>query len=192
MYHDVEIDAYGRAGYEDLIDVFMKKGEVEGLATSFFSELEQTESAVRARPTTMFFSIGSPELEVDSLIALHINNWSNLIRLLYSRLREEEEAWVKGQVAPIDRGFFIENIRSNESVESNRKRMLEGASLIEVPQQSVTYIARNRESFAKFYETFKEEVFRPAAENLPEAKVLKESIDKGLQKKLGRGGLLKD
>jgi len=43
-------------------------------------------------------------------------------------------------------------------------------------------MAKDQESFLKVYQKFKEEVFKSAAEELPEADTLKKKIRKGLEK----------
>jgi hypothetical protein len=51
---------------------------------------------------------------------------------------------------------------------------------LEFKGKSVTYIAKDGNSFRKFYERFKKEVFEKTAEGLPDINALKQGMVKGL------------
>ena len=182
-YHDVEIDAYGKGEFEDLVDVFWRKGDIETIASSFFTELKRVGRGQPTKPSAIYFSIGAPEHgEVANLRALHLQDWRAFVGFLYSRLRRDKASWIKNKVAPIDRGFFLGSIREQKVVHTIFKRILEESLLTEKTGKSVTYIARDKESFTKFYQKFKEEVFKSVSQELPNAETLKKRMKKGLEK----------
>jgi hypothetical protein len=182
-YYDVEIDAYGRGKFEDLIDVFLDKGEISELAASFITTIRRAGQGQSAIPTQIYFSIGAPEYgEVENLVALYLQDRREMVRFLYSKLRRDRDEWIKDKVAPIDRVFFVGSIMEQKIVASIFKQVLEETELIEQVGKSVTYIAKTRDSFGKFYQKFKEEVFKPASQELPEADALKKTIKKGLER----------
>ena len=182
-YLDVEMDAYGKGEFEDLVDVFWKKGEIETIVSSFVTELKRVGRGQPIKPREIYFSIGAPEHgEVANLRALHLQDWRAFVGFLYSRLRRDKASWIKNKVAPIDRGFFLSSIREQKVVQTISKKILEESLLTEKVGKSVTYIARDRDSFTKFYQKFKEEVFKSASQDLPEADALKKRMQKGLER----------
>jgi len=110
-YFDVEIDAYGKGEVEDIIDALWAKNMIETVAISFTKEMKLAGAKQLAKPREIYFSIGAPEYgEVENLIALHLQDWRDMIRFLYAKLRKEEELWIKNKVAPIDSGFYVSSI----------------------------------------------------------------------------------
>lgn len=182
-YYDVEIDAYARGEFEDLLDVFLAKGELSELASSFIATIRHAGQGQTAKPTQIYFSIGAPEYgEVENLVALYLQDRREMIRFLYSKLRRDRDTWIENKVAPIDRNFFVSSIVEQKVVARIFKQIIEETELIEQIGKSATYIARARDSFNKFYQRFKEEVFKPASQGLPEADALKKTIKKGLER----------
>ena len=182
-YHDVEIDAYGKGEFEDLVDYLWKQGLIETIAPSFIDEVKREGRGKLAKPREIYFSIGAPEYgEVTNLILLHLKDWHNFIGFLYSKLRRDKARWIKNKVVPIDRHFFLSSIREQKIVQTTLKKILRESLVTEKVGRSVTYMAKDQESFLKVYQKFKEEVFKSAAEELPEADTLKKKIRKGLEK----------
>jgi len=181
-YHDVEIDAYGKGEYEDLVDYLWKEHLIDTITPKFLDEVKREGRGKPAKPREIYFSIGAPEYgEIVNLVALHLRDWRAFVDFLYSRLRKDKASWIKNKVAPIDRSFFLSSIKAQKVVQSVLKRLLEESLLVEQGGNSVTYIARGRESFINFYKRFKEEVFKSATKELPEADTLKKKIKKGLE-----------
>lgn len=181
-YHDVEIDAYGRGQTEDLVDIFWKKHEIQTVSNAFFNELKNAAKGRKIKPKEIYFSIGSPEYgEVVNLIALHLEDWRDFLLFLYSKLRKDKAPWVKNRVSPMDKSFFLGALREQKITATLFKRIQE-AFLVETVGKSVTYVAKERESFNDFYQKFKEEVFKTASQELPEASTLKKIIKRGLEK----------
>lgn len=182
-YYDVEVDAYGNDEFEDLVDVFWEKEMLDWLVPGFISQLERASRRQRAKPREIYFSIGAPERgEVSNLIAIHLPDWHDVIDFFYARLRRDKASWIKNKVAPLDRYFFVSSIREQKIVHSIFKQIAKETSLIEKSGGSVIYIAKERDSFSKFYQKFKEAVFKPASQELPQADHIKKIIQKGLEK----------
>jgi len=62
------------------------------------------------------------------------------------------------------------------------KQIAKETAVIEKSGSSAVYIAKERDSFNKFYNRFKENVFKPASQELPEADLIKKFIKKGLER----------
>jgi len=182
-YYDVEIDAYARGEVEDLVDVLWGKQQLENLFPNFVSELRRVGRGQLAKPTEIYFSIGAPEYgEVDNLVALRVQDRRRIIDFLYSKLRKSKESWIKSKIAPIDRGFFVSSVNEQRAVQMMFGRITQESLLVEKAGSSVVYVAKERDSFGKFYKKFKEMIFEPVSRDLPEAKEIKKKMLKGLEK----------
>jgi hypothetical protein len=182
-YHDVEIDAYGKGEIDDLMDVFQKNNQVEGLVDNLVTIFKQVEEKQPLSYREIYFSIGSAEYGQDvDMVALHLNDWRDFVGYLYSRLRKDKDDWINNKVSPIDRRFFLKSVRGEKVVRSISNKIGKETLLEEKKGKSVTYIAKDRKSFSKFYQKFKKEVFKSAVKELPEANKLKSDIKKGLEK----------
>jgi hypothetical protein len=185
VYFDVEIDTYSKGEYGDLMDVFLAHGEVPELAKNFVTYYKMSSQNQTIMPRFIYFCRGVPEYgEVEDLIALYLRDRHDMIRFLYSKLRKIEESWVKDQVEPIDRNFYISSLVSIESVEKSFSEVVKETNLIESEGNSITYIAQDIDSFEKFFEHFKNEIFRPASKELPHADFLKAKMRDGLEGKV--------
>jgi len=121
-YHDVEIDAYGKGEFEELVDYLWKQDLIETIARSFIDEIKREGRGKLAKPREIYFSIGAPEYgEVTNLILLHLKDWHNFIGFLYSKLRRDKARWIKNKVVPIDRHFFLSSIREPKNSSNNPK-----------------------------------------------------------------------
>lgn len=184
VYFDVEIDAYSKGEYGDLMDVFLAQGKVPELAKNFVTYYKMSSQNQAIMPKFIYFSRGVPEYgEVEDLIALHLRDRHDMVKFLYNKLRRIEESWVKEQVEPIDRHFYVSSLVSIEIVEKLFSEIVKKTDLIESEGNSITYIAEDTETFGKFFEQFKTEIFKPASKELPNADFLKEKMRDGLQGK---------
>jgi hypothetical protein len=104
-----------------------------------------------------------------------------MVTFLYNKLRRIEESWVKDQVEPIDRHFYVSSLVSIESIEKIFSEVIKKTDLIESEGNSVIYIAEDTDTFKTFFEYFKNEIFRPASKELPSAAFLKEKMRNGLE-----------
>lgn len=182
-YFDVEIDVYARGKIEDLVDAFWGKPELENLFPNFADELRRAGRGQLQKPTTMYFSTGAPEYgELDNLIALYIQDRRTFIDFLYSKLHKRKEDWVKDRIDPIDRSFFVRAVNEQKAVQTLFASIAKESLLSEQSGGSVIYLAKERDSFAKFYRDFKKRIFRPISQQLPEAKELKSKMLKAVEK----------
>jgi hypothetical protein len=182
IYFDVEIDAYSKGEYGDLMDVFLAHGEVPELAKNFVAYYKMSSQNQIIMPRFIYFSRGVPEYgEVEDLIALYLRDRHDMVTFLYNKLRRIEESWVKDQVEPIDRHFYVSSLVSIESIEKIFSEVVKKTNLIESEGDSITYIAEDTNTFETFFEHFKNEIFRPASKDLPNAAFLKEKMRNGLE-----------
>jgi len=182
-YYDVEIDLYAKGEIGDLVDVIWGKPELENLFPNFVNELIRVSRGQLAKPTQIYLSLGAPEYgEVDNLFAVRLQDRRTMIDFLYSKLRKSKEPWVKSRVAYIDRHFFVSSINEQKAVHTLFGQIIQESELVEKPRSSVVYVAKDRESFSKFYKKFKEMIFEPASKELPEATEIKKNMLKGLEK----------
>jgi hypothetical protein len=182
IYFDVEIDAYSKGEYGDLMDVFLAHGEVPELAKNFVAYSKMSSQNQIIMPRFIYFSRGVPEYgEVEDLVALYLRDRHDMVTFLYNKLRRIEESWVKDQVEPIDRHFYVSSLVSIESIEKIFSEVIKKTDLIESEGNSVIYIAEDTDTFKTFFEYFKNEIFRPASKELPSAAFLKEKMRNGLE-----------
>jgi hypothetical protein len=183
VYYDIEIDVYARGHIKDIADVIWGKPNLENFFPNFVKELRRVGRGHLAKPREIYFSIGAPEYgEVDNLLALRLQDRRRMIDFLYSKIRKSKESWVKNKIAPIDRSFFVSSINEQRAVQRMFSQFAQESLLVEITGRSVVYVAKERDSFAKFYKRFKEKVFEPASRELPDAKEIKRNMLRGLEK----------
>jgi hypothetical protein len=181
-YFDVEIDAYSQGEYGDLMDLFLKNNEVPEFIKRFISNINISSQNQTITPRFIYFSRGVPEYgEVEDLIALHLKDRKDMTSFLYAKLRKTEESWVRDQVEPIDKTFYVSSLVSIESLERFFTNVVKETELIENLENSVTYIAKDTVTFSKFFECFKNTIFKPASQELPNATYLKTKMKDGLE-----------
>lgn len=181
VYLDVEIDAYSCGSYGDLIDVFLAQKSVSEFAKLFVSNMHSASMNQGIKPRFIYFSRGVPEYgEVEDLVALYLKDRRDMTTFLYTKLRKGKEAWVKNQLIPIDKVFYLKTLSDIEALEACFNEVIEKTSMLEKHGDSITYIANDTESFTKFYKVFRDTVFRPATKRLPHAEYLKAKMEDGL------------
>jgi hypothetical protein len=180
-YYDIEIDAYAKGEFEDLVDALWKKQDIKALVPSFIAQIEQASRNVPAKPSVIYFSIGVPAYgDVSNLMAIHLPSRRTFISFLYSALSKSEDPWISSRVTPIRTAFFVNTIADEDVVQKRFERALEEVPLIEQKGGSVTYIAKDKDTFNKIFEKVTETIFKPALKGLPQAETLQVSIRKGL------------
>jgi hypothetical protein len=186
-YQDIETDLYGAGEIGDLTDVFLnrtffKEEEFQNLVQSFVSHVDRVGREQTMIATPIYFSIGAAEYgETTDLVALHLGDWHELIRFFYKKLRRGKDRWVRDQVTPLERNFYIRSITEPEIVERILSQAREETNLIEKVGNSVTYIGKDRNSFSAFFDKVKKDVFKPASKELPNATLLKDIMKNGLE-----------
>jgi hypothetical protein len=187
VYQDIETDLYGAGEISDLTDVFLDRtffaeGEFQNLVQSFVSHIGHVGEGQTMIATPIYFSIGAAEYgETTDLVVLHLGDWHELIRFFYKKLRRGKDRWVRDQVTPLERNFYIRSITEPEIVERILSQAREETNLIERVGNSVTYIGKDRNSFSAFFDKVKKDVFKPASKELPNATLLKDIMKNGLE-----------
>jgi hypothetical protein len=183
VYHDLEIDAYGRGEIEDLTDALWKDGDSEGIISRLVDAMDNAKVGQKIRPREIFFSTGVPAKgEVSNLRALHCSERRYLIDFMYSTLSEGKTVDIHDKLGPLNKGFFISAIAKERVVSERLKIALEETVITEKFGHSVTYFAKDKDSFVKLYEKLYESIFKPAFRNLPRSDEVKGKIVNGLNK----------
>jgi hypothetical protein len=183
VYRDIEIDAYGRGDIEDLVDALWKRDDTSAIISSLVSKAKMTAKGQAVTPRDIFFTIGVPvKGEVENLMAVHFQDRRRLIDFLYSTLSELGEQEIKEKMPPLDRSFFLSAISEHDVVVRRLEKALKDTLIAEFSGDSVTYIAKERNSFTQLYKEFSETVFKPAMKELPRSKDVKQRIKNGLEK----------
>jgi hypothetical protein len=132
IYFDVEIDAYSKSEYGDLMDIFLAHGEVPEFVKNFVAYYKMSSQNQIIIPRFIYFSKGVPEYgEVEDLVALYLRDRHDMVTFLYNKLRRIEESWVKDQVVPIDRHFYVSSLVSIESIERIFSEVVKETDLVE-------------------------------------------------------------
>jgi hypothetical protein len=183
VYHDLEIDAFGKGEIEDLTDVFWKDKDLQGVIKRFIDSVDNARVGQKVMPREIFFSVGVPAKgEVGNLRALHCSQRRYLIDFMYSTLSENNVTDIHDKLGPLNKKFFIGAIANEKIVNDRLINALNETLITETVGNSVTYLAKDKDSFTKLYNKLFEDVFKPAFKNLPNANEVKEKIVTGLSK----------
>lgn len=184
IYKDIEIDAYGKGKYGDLVEVFWDKNQIE-LLVELIDRLKSTKHGL-GNVSRLYFTIGVPEDGyVDNVIAIYFHDRYALIKYLYNKLKKDGEDWFQTKLTPISSTYFLKTLKEEELVTRSFELGLKNAEIVEKAGASSIFIAKSKDSFRKFYDYFKEEVFKAAAQELPASDHLRLKIRQGLEKKKG-------
>lgn len=183
VYRDIEMDAYGKGDIEDLVDALWKFEEISSIIDNFIKKMTLSAKNQSMEPREIYLTIGVPvKGEPENLMAIHFPDKRDLIEFYYSTLSKLGEPEIKDKMNPLDKNFFISAISEHKTVERRLRKTLDAVAISEQIGNSVTYIARERNSFSKLYEQLYETVFKPAMKDLPRSKHVKSLIIKGLEK----------
>jgi hypothetical protein len=183
VYRDIEFDAYGKGDVEDLVDALWKRDDTSEIVSKFISRLSKLKKGQPLVPHRVFFSVGVPvNGETENVRAIHLQDKRDLIDFFYSTLSEFGDPEIKEKMPPLDRAFFISAIADHETVKRRLTEALKNTVIQEISGNSVTYIAKEPNSFTRLYEQFSDAVFKPAMKNLPKTKDVKKIIISGLEK----------
>lgn len=183
VYRDIEVDAYGRGDIEDLVDALWKREDVCEVVSKFVSRMKMVEKEQLSKPRQIFLTSGVPvKGETENLMAIHLKDRRDFIDFLYSTLRERGDPDIKDKMHPLDRDFFVNALASHRVTNRKLGEVLKDTFIREESGNSVTYIAKERNSFTRLYDEFYDTVFKPAMANLPKTKDVKLTIAKGLER----------
>jgi len=182
-YQDIEIDAFGQKDQEDLVEILWMNENINYLIKDFLTTITSKKTDIYSRISEIYFSIGAPEFgNVENLMALHIPSWRTMVRFLYTQMHNDEDKWYRDRIAPLNRSFFLRSLTEQKLVENLFNKFVDESELIQHAVGSITYIAKRKDSFKAFYNKFKNEVFKNASTQLPNADRLKKSILNGIEK----------
>lgn len=183
VYRDIEIDAYGRGEIEDLVDAIWKSDNAYGIVSNLIFNLKRATKDQSTVPYDILFSIGVPTKgEVKNIRGIYCSGRRYLIDFLYSTLSEQGEMEVRDKISPLNKTFFIGTIVENKTVNKRFEEALGQTLIKEETGGSVTYFAKQPDSFNQLYERVYETVFKPAFKNLPKANDVKQRIATGLER----------
>ncbi|MCW3985071.1 MAG: hypothetical protein NWE91_01485 [Candidatus Bathyarchaeota archaeon] len=182
VYRDIEIDAYGKGDFVDLVDVLWKAHDMTTLVPKFARALEKSSPAKRKRIYEILFSQGVPtDDDVSNIRATLFRGRAHLIRFFYRVLRNSKDIWVNSRATPIDNRFFIKTLYDETLVQKRLTNSIKEALLVEKEGSSVTYVGKEADSFARLYKSFVDSVLKPALKEMPPEELVKQAIERGLR-----------
>jgi hypothetical protein len=182
VYHDIEIDAYGKGDIEDLVDLIWKSESAQGIVKNLILTLNNAAKGQSVTPHVVFFSVGVPAKgEVTNIKGIHCSSRRYLIEFFYSTLSEQGEMDIRDKLGPMNKSFFISTLTDNKNVNQRFEQALDQTLIKEEIGGSVTYFAKEANSFSKLYEKIYETIFKPALKNLPKSNDVRQKIAIGLE-----------
>jgi hypothetical protein len=182
VYRDIEIDAYGKGEIEDLVDAIWKCENAQGIVKAFVQALNASAKGQSITPHEVFFSIGVPsKSEVKNIRGILCPSRRYMLDFFYSTLSEQGEMDVRDKLGPLNKRFFVGAVAENKVATQKFEDALGKALIEENFGNSVTYFAKEPDSFARLYEKIYETVFKPAFKNLPRANDVRQRIANGLE-----------
>jgi len=190
-YHEIEINAYAKKDFEDLVDALWKTmpHETTPLVQKFIKTLQQTTArSGKLGLSQVLFSIGVPTVEdpTNLMAAFLTGERKGLLRIFYKALSKTRDPKVVppevvSKTKPLRGSFFVNTLGKEEIVLQRLSQEIESALVVEIKGDSALYIAKDRKSFAKLYKEISDTVLKPGLEELPTAKDATELIEKGLK-----------
>ncbi len=182
VYRDVEMDAYGRGDIQDLVDALWKMNNIQSMIDKLIERIDLVAEKQPVKPREIDFTIGVPvKGEPENLMAIHYLYDRDLIEFYYYTLKKVGEEGILEKMRPLDRAFFISAISEHKVAQRRLREGLAETYIEEIRGNSVTYVAKERNSFTKLYDKLYATVFKPAMKDLPKANEVKLRISKGLE-----------
>lgn len=183
VYGDIDISAYARGEFEDLVDAFWLTQDMPTLIPKFIKSLEEGIRKTRFGLSQVTFSRGIPTKEdPTNLMAVYlVGERRSLLRIFYGALRESRDRSVIIKAKPLHTPFLLNTLVKQEIVNERINRRLREAMVVERKDKSALYIAKERDSFAKLYNDISKSILRPALGKLPKEDVVREMIERGLE-----------
>jgi len=184
VYHDIEIGAYAKKDFADLVDILWVTQDMESLSRKFIAALRKTAINRSLGLQTMFFSRGVPtEEDPTNLMGAYLHGERRgLLRIFYKALSKTKDPEVASRVPALNDTFFVKTLAAEEIVNERLVKEMEEVMIIERKGDSATYIAKNQDSFANLYEEVSKTILKPGMGKLPTAEHVKNLIESGLKK----------
>lgn len=184
VYGDIEISAYAKGEFEDVVDALWQTQPFEGVIKMFLRILKRSIAKSSLGLSQVTFSRGIPSKEDPSnLMATYaVGERRSLLGIFYTALRQSRDREVIFKAKPLDTLFFLNALVKEDIVNQRITRRLEKAVVREITGRSALYIAKDKDSFATLFKEISEAVLKPALEKLPMEESVREWIRKGLEK----------
>lgn len=183
VYDDIEISAYAKGEFEDLVDVLWLTLDMPTLIPKFIQALEQGIRGTNIGLSQVTFSRGIPTKEdPTNLMAVYlVGERRSLLGIFYKALKESRDRSVAIKAKPLNTTFLLNTLVKQNIVGKRINERLREAMVVEKRTKSALYIAKERNSFATLYREISKAVLKPALEKLPKEDVVREMILHGLE-----------
>jgi hypothetical protein len=183
VYGDLEIAAYAKGDFEDIVDALWVLQGLNGLIDKFIREFQRGIHNLCIGLSQAIFCRGIWTREDPSnIMAIYlIGARRSLLKIFYDALRKSKEPDVISKARPLDTRFLLDTLEENKDVETRIKERLKKTMVTEIPIRSALYIAKERDSFASLFKDVSNSVLKPAFAKLPKEDQVKEQIEDGLK-----------
>ena len=183
VYGDIEISAYAKKDFEDLVDALWQTQDFSSIIPNFLRHLNRSTRESSLALSNVTFSRGIPTKEdPTNLMAVYLTGERrSLLGLFYSALRERKDRDVIIKAKPLATRFFINTLMEEEAVRERIDKRLQKALIDEIQSKSALYIARKQNSFATLFRELSQSVLKPALGKLPKEEIVKDWIHSGLE-----------
>lgn len=180
-YYDISIDAFGPSNKSGLIELLLEEKDFNYIIGDFFKYISIDKIGNIGNVSIIIASHGAPQSgDVKDLVAIHVPSWRSMIKYFYDAMNNEEEEYFEDHIKHIDKDFFTSSLTSDEGIYGLYTSFSKDAHIIEMEGGSVSYIGLNDDSFQNLYDIFKKEIFKKAAEKLPNKEEVKNQIFEGI------------
>jgi hypothetical protein len=183
VYGDIEISAYAKAEFEDIVDAFWATQKMVTLIPMFVQTLQRGIEKTGLGISQVAFSRGIPtEEDPSNLMALYlVGERRGLLNVFYRARRKSMDPDIVAKAEPLNTFFFLKTLMSQRVVMERINRKLSQTMVAEVQSRSALYIAKERSSFEKLYNEISKTILKPAVEKLPKEEAVKNAILEGLE-----------
>lgn len=183
VYGDIEISAYAKKEFGDLVDALWHSQPVTILIRRFIRTLKTAIAKSSLSLSEVTFSRGVPTREdPTNLMAIYaLGERRGLLSLFYTALRQSKDRNVIFKAKPLNTRFLMNALAKEKIVEERITKRLQKAIVEEIRGRSAIYIAKDRNSFEMLFKEISETILKPALHELPKEEYVKEMIHKGLK-----------
>lgn len=188
-YGDIEVEAYPKGDYSDLVDLLWKEKELRVVLVERFIRAMSALEVPSMELSSIFYSIGvpSPSQDISSIRAAYYARRRDLVADMLSSyiasLRERQDKEILPHMKPFDSNFIITRLFQNRSFLQDLRDIFESSKIIEIAAGSVAFIGDQPDSFEKAYKEIARKVFEQIAKNLPRDEEIAERMAKALRPK---------
>lgn len=183
VYGDIEVSAYAKKEFEDLVDALWFTHDMSNLIPKFLRSLKRGIKRSSIGLSQVTFSRGVPTREdPTNLMALYlVGERRRLLGIFYEALKESRDRRIITKAKPLSTPYLLNTLVKEDVVEERFNKRLHKAMVFEIKQKSALYIAKERDSFATLYREISDAILKPALDKLPKENAVKEMIQRGLQ-----------